>query len=135
MSLKKFTTAAREVVEQPPATITISTLGKIMFSKSASSMYDFSKLEYAVLYFDDVKNVVEIAFSQKEEDGAMKMLHSESNGYHINAKSFLKWAKIPFLRSANFPMSEKENRFSFTVKKGQLKKIPPKKSVKGIKGK
>ncbi len=121
MSVRKFTTADRERIELPPAAVTINTLGKIIFNKSASSTYDFAKLEYAILYFDDVKNVIEVAFSQKEDDGALRVMNSDSTGYHINAKSFLKWAKIPFERSASFQMSEKGNRFSFTVKKTQLK--------------
>ncbi|RLI47762.1 hypothetical protein DRO61_07470 [Candidatus Bathyarchaeota archaeon] len=123
MGLKKFTTAEREKIELPPKAISINIHGKIVFNKSVELSYDFeNSLKYAVIWFDDVKNVISISFAKNEEDdGAMKVLHSESVGYYINAKSFLTWAKIPFERTSTFPMTEKNNCFVFTVKKSQLK--------------
>jgi len=133
MGLKKFTTKEKERIELPPKSISINNHGKMVFNKSIESSYDFKEnLKYAVLCFDDVKNVVSVSFARTEdEDGAMKVSHSESVGYHVNVKSFLIWAKIPFERTASFPMTEKDNCFIFTVKKSQLKvkksdKIEPK---------
>ncbi len=123
MSLKKFTTADKEKIELPPKAISINIHGKMVFNKSVEVSYDFeNNLKYAVLWFDNVKNVVSISFARSGvEDGAMEVLHSESVGYHVNAKSFLTWAKIPFERTSTFPMVEKDNCFVFTVKKSQLK--------------
>jgi hypothetical protein len=128
MALKKFTTADKKKIELPPKAITINTHGKIVFNKSVEMSYDFKEnLKYAVIWFDDVKNVVSISFAGSgKDDGAMEVSHSDSVGYHINAKSFLTWAKIPFERTATFPMSEKDNRFIFTLKKSKLKKYQSK---------
>ena len=58
MSAKKFTTAERERIELPSPAVTINTFGKIIFNRGVSSKYNFEKLEYAVLWFDDVKLVL-----------------------------------------------------------------------------
>ena len=123
MSLKKFTTADKKKIELPPKAVTINIHGKMVFNKSVETSYDFKNtLKYAVIWFDDVKNVVSISFAEDEgDDGAMKVSHSENVGYCINVKSFLIWAKIPFERTATFQMAEKDNCFVFTVKKSQLK--------------
>jgi hypothetical protein len=127
MTMKKFTTAIKERVELPAPAVTINTVGKIIFNKGAEANFKLANLKYAILWFDDKRNIVSISFTTEEdEDGAMPMKYTDKTGYYINAKSFMTWAKIPHERSASFPLTLKNNNQSlnFTVKKNQMKSKP-----------
>jgi len=76
--------------------------GQIGFNKGATERYNLDNFEYAVLFYDKENQKIGVRFTNKKEDGIVKIVKRTGSGLSLSAKAFLDFYNIDYSKKTKY---------------------------------
>jgi hypothetical protein len=96
--------------------VSIWSRGQIGFNQGAVEEYNLTQYKYLVLFYDSESNRVGFRFTtDKNENGAIKLVFRGNAGLSLSAIAFLKTFKIKYGETRTYNLDYDENERLFTI--------------------